>query len=220
MFERLRQFPFENILLDVVLTLLFFSLSSADGFFAGVLPYSLWILAPLQVVTLYFAFEGKSDGVGELRPGRLRNLLGMLASLNTILAVGGFLWLLYLAAAIDRLSGSYPYWQTRFAFIVALFGGILAYGISIDADVTESRKFSRRFLAAFVAGLYLFLTEAFIRFATSGGGRDLFLLLVVMFLSYVPVRLSLVFWAPFSIYDLLSAIFFFGVFVYEVAAVR
>jgi hypothetical protein len=212
----LKKFPFENILLDVVLTILAFLLPDAVGFLTENLSIAIWFVAPLQLLALVCAFQGRAAGLDELRESKIRDGLKGFYTLNLILALGGFLWFFLIAAAVETQTGGYPYWAFRFAFFTVLFGGILAYGISLGNERDATRFLSVRLTTALVVFVYLYFTETLLQAAAAINHLPFFMIALVTLISYLPVRLALAFRPPFSYWDFFSALAFFGVFLYTI----
>ncbi len=104
----IRKMPLESIALDIVLTIAAFLVPSTSIFYRHILITAFWVVAPLQVSALYCAFSGGNPfdkNNGRNLPGRRKTAV----VLNLIRAVGSFLWLFFIANAIDIQTGGYPY---------------------------------------------------------------------------------------------------------------
>lgn len=206
----LRSFPLENILLDAALLLTAFVLPNANLFLSEHLNIAFWFTAPLQVVAIFAAFYGQGRESGR------RNLPDWLLSiytLNLILAVGSFLWLFFVAFAVKKQTGQFPNWAFMFAFFTALFGGVLAFGVSSEISDDDGSSIQRRILVTLLVFLYLYLTESLLEVSIGIASPGIIVLVVVTLISYLPVRLALAFQPPFSYWDLGSAIACFGIYL-------
>ncbi len=206
----LRKFPLENILLDAALLVAAFLLPNANRFLLEHLTAAFWVTAPFQVAALFCAFYGRnSDGGGR----KLPDWLSSIYVLNLILAVGSFLWLFFIAFAVEKQTGQFPNWAFIFGFFTALFGGVLGFGLASEISEEDDMSLVKRFLVVLVVFGYLYFTESIIEVAIGVSDPGIFTIVLVTFISYLPVRLALAFQPPFSYWDLASAIFCFGIYL-------
>ncbi len=209
----LKRFPFENILLDISLVAVAFLLPDARDLVSQNLTTAFWLAAPFQVLALFCAYFGR-DGQS---PGRrLPDWLSMAYMLNTILAVGSFLWLFLVAFAVEKQTGGFPYWGFRFAFFVALFGGILVFGIRLGMSDGGELSLKARCLFVLVIFFFLTFTESLLEASIGISRPGIVTIVVAVCISYLPVRLALAFQPPFSYWDLTSAIVCFLAYLYSV----
>ncbi|MFM9903860.1 MAG: hypothetical protein ACKVQJ_04730 [Pyrinomonadaceae bacterium] len=208
----LKKFPIENILLDVTLVVAAFLLPNANSFLSDHLNFAFWIAAPLQIAALFCAFCGGGTGSGRKLPDWLLSAY----VLNMILAVGSFIWLFLIAFAIQKQSGQFPIWGFRFAFFMAIFGGISAFGASLGMAGEGDSHIVTRFLLVLVVFIYLYFTESLLEVSIGISNPGLPTVVFVTFISYLPVRLVLAFQPPFSYWDLFSGIFCFCLFLSSV----
>lgn len=209
----LKRFHFENILLDISLVAVAFLLPDARDLVSQNLTTAFWLAAPFQVLALFCAYFGR-DGQS---PGRrLPDWLSMAYMLNTILAVGSFLWLFLVAFAVEKQTGGFPYWGFRFAFFVALFGGILVFGIRLGMSDGGELSLKARYLFVLVIFFFLTFTESLLEASIGISRPGIVTIVVAVCISYLPVRLALAFQPPFSYWDLTSAIVCFLAYLYSV----
>lgn len=209
----LKRFPFENILLDISLVAVAFLLPDARDLVSQNLTTAFWLAAPFQVLALFCAYFGR-DGQS---PGRrLPDWLSMAYMLNTILAVGSFLWLFLVAFAVEKQTGGFPYWGFRFAFFVALFGGIFVFGIRLGMSDGGELSLKARCLFVLVIFFFLTFTESLLEASIGISRPGIVTIVVAVCISYLPVRLALAFQPPFSYWDLTSAIVCFLAYLYSV----
>ncbi|MEQ1643294.1 MAG: hypothetical protein ABL959_07640 [Pyrinomonadaceae bacterium] len=209
---RIRQFPLENILLDVGLLLVAFALPNTNSFVNKNLETAFWIAAPIQVGALLCAFWNRDESGGR----RLPNWLSSVYFLNCILAVGSFVWLYLVAFAVEVQANAFPYWGFRFAFGFALIGGILAYhfGHSLSEEF-EPPPFAR-YLLILPVFVCLCFTESLLEVSIAVAQPTTLTVITATMISYLPVRLTLAFQPPFSYYDLASGLICFGIYLYSV----
>jgi|CXWL01.1.fsa_nt_gi hypothetical protein len=211
--EWIKKFPFENILLDAALLVVAFALPSTNLLLSENLTAAFWLAAPFQVLALFCAFYGRDS----YSPGRnLPEWLSLAYILNTILAVGSFIWLYLVAFAVEKQTGGFPYWGFRFAFFVALFGGILVFGFSLGRSDGDELSLKTRYLLVLIVFLFLSFTESLLEVSLGISNVGAIVLVVVTLISYLPVRLALAFQPPFSYWDLASAIVCFVVYLYSI----
>ena len=204
-----KRFPAENILLDVSLLIVAFLLPSANWLLSRYLTAAFWIAAPLQVVALFCAFYG---GAG--RGGRkLPDWLSSIYIVNIIFAVGGFLWLFFVAFAVEKQTGGFPNWGFRFCFFVALFGGIFAFGMGSQMGGDGEMPITTRALLVLAILIYLSFTESLLEVSIGISKPGILTIILITFISYLPVRLALAFQPPFSYWDLTSAVVSFGAYL-------
>ena len=207
-----KQFPAENILLDVSLVIVAFLLPSANWLLSQYLTAAFWIAAPVQVLALFCAFYGGNGGRGGRK---LPDWLSSIYIVNIIFAVGGFLWLFFVAFAVEKQTGGFPNWGFRFGFFVALFGGIFAFGMGSLMGGDGEISITTRLLLVLAVLIYLCFTESLLEISIRISHPGIFTIILITFMSYLPVRLALAFQPPFSYWDLTSAIVCFGVYLYS-----
>lgn len=211
--EWIKRHPIENVLLDAALLVVAFALPSANLLLSENLTAAFWCAAPVQVLALFCAFYGRESH----NPGRnLPEWLSLAYILNTILAVGSFFWLYLVAFAVEKQAGGFPYWGFRFAFFIALFGGLLVFGFSLGRSDGDALSLKARYLFVLIVFLFLCFTESLLEVSLAISTPDSLLVFSVTTISYLPVRLALAFQPPFSCWDLTSAIVCFGVYLYSV----
>jgi len=210
--EWARQFPIENILLDLLLVSAALWLPPANVFWTQHLTEALWIAAPLQVIALFCAFYGgRRTSGGRTLPAWFLSIY----FLNAILAVGGFIWLFLIASAIEKQTGGFPNGGVRFAFLTAVFGGLSAFGAAASRTASGEVSVARRHLLALGVFMYLRFTESVLGVSVGIANPGAATVVGATIISYLPVRLVLAFQPPFSYWDLASAIVCFGVYVYS-----
>ena len=207
----IKKFPAENILLDVSLLIVAFLLPSANWLLSHHLTAAFWIAAPVQVLALFCAFYGRNAGGGRQLPDWLSSIYVV----NIIFAVGGFLWLFFVAFAVDKQTGGFPYWGFRFGFFVALFGGIFAFGMGSQMSGGQDLPITTRLLLVLAIFVYLSFTESLLEVSIGISNPGIFTIILITFMSYLPVRLALAFQPPFSYWDLGSAIVCFGAYLFS-----
>jgi len=206
----IEEFPVENILLDAALLAAAFLLPSPAIFLSQNLSNAFWFAAPVQVIALLCAVNLRSGYGGR----KLPEWLVSARMLITILAAGGFLWLFLVAFAVEKVSGGFPYWGFRFAFFVALFGGILAVGMPSFGDGLKMPA-SIRFASTFAIFFYLWFTESVLEVSVGINHSGLVATVLATLISYLPVRLAIAFQPPFSYWDLFSGVVCFALFLYS-----
>lgn len=206
----IRKFPVENILLDACLLVIAFLVPNTNLLLSHNLVAAFWIAAPLQVLALFCAFFGRDSYSG----GRdLPAWLSSITILNMILAVGGFIWLYLAAFAVEHQTGGFPYWGFRFAFLMALFGGISAVAFGSKLADEHEVHIAVRYLLVLVVFIYLCFTESLLEVSIGIANPGSLTIILATFISYLPVRLALAFQPPFSYWDLVSAIVCFGLYL-------
>lgn len=209
---QIRHFPLQNILLDVGLLLVAFAIPNTNTIVNNNIAAALWIAAPIQVAALLCAFWNRDESSGR----RLPEWLSSVNVLNSILAVGSFVWLYLVAFAVEFQASGFPYWGFRFAFGFALVGGVLAYhfGLSLSEEF-EPPPFAR-YLLVLPVFVYLCFTESLLEVSIAAAQPTTLTVIVATMISYLPVRLTLAFQPPFSYYDLASGLICFGIYLYSV----
>lgn len=210
--DLLRRLPVENILLDIALLLVAFALPDATAVIGENLVAAFWLTAPLQVLALFCAFWHRDDGDGRVLPDWLSGL----QVLNSILAVGSFVWLYLVALAVEQRTGAFPYWGFRFAFGAALIGGILAYFLGRQASEEFETPLAARYLLIVPIFVYLCFTESLIEVSIGIAHPSKIAIAATAIISYLPVRLALAFQPPFSYFDLASALVCFAAYLISV----
>ena len=210
----IKRFPAENILLDVSLLIVAFLLPSANWLLSQHLTAAFWIAAPMQVIALFCAFYGRNSGRGR----KLPDWLSSIYIVNTIFAVGGFLWLFFVAFAVEKQTGGFPNWGFRFGFFVALFGGIFAFGAGSQMSGDGETSIATRVLLVLAVLIYLSFTESLLEISIGISNPGIFTIILVTFISYLPVRLALAFQPPFSYWDLTSAILCFAAYLFSLVS--
>lgn len=207
--EWAKRFPFENILLDLSLLLVAFILPSANYLLSQNLTTAFWLAAPLQVLALFCTYYRRDEDSGGRK---LPDWLLSVYVLNTIFAVGSFIWLFLVAFAIEKQTGGFPYWGFRFAFLFALFGGILAFGIRLGMSDGDELSVKARGLLVLVVFVYLSFTESLLEVSIGISNPGKIIIIVATCISYLPVRMALAFQPPFSYWDLGSGLVCFGLY--------
>ena len=134
--------------------------------------------------------------------------------LSMILTFVSFMWFYLPAMAIKEKTGVFPI-AFMFNFFVSLFGGLLTYFIPEEhLKKNYAENFEVRFLSAFGIFIYLFFTEHLLQVSVNIVNPPVSLTLMVMMIAYFPIRFWLAVREPFSKIDLLSGLFFFGLFFY------
>ena len=209
----LKRLPYENILLDISLVVVAFALPSSTNLISGNLTAAFWIAAPFQVLALFCAFFGRDgDGQGPRSP----DWLSIAYVVNAIFAVGSFLWLFLVAFAVERQTGEFPYWGFRLAFLVALFGGILVFGLRLGMPDGDPVSLKVRYLMVAVIFVFLTFTESLLEASINISSPGKLTVIVATCISYLPVRLAFAFQPPFSYWDLISAIVCFLAYLYTI----
>lgn len=163
--------------------------------------------APLQALALCNMEMLPAD----FKPGWLR----VLEVLVLILGVGGFVWLFVPALVLDSGLG----WKImRVAFFVALFGGVAAVGLVdpmgdqrpawLDAAVGRSVLRAGAVLYLCVSEFLLYQSAHYYR-----GNVALGVIVISVFMSYVPVRWLMVKKRPFCWIEVASSIAAFAWFM-------
>jgi len=214
--DLIRKFPFENILLDAALLAAAFLLPDINPYVAGNLTLAFWLAAPVQVIALFCAFWNR-DEFAKGRP--LPNWLSAAHILACVLAVGGFVWLYLVAFAVEKQAGVFPYWGFRFAFVIALFGGIIAYMTGRRMSDETDLPVWGRYLLVVPVFIYLCFTESLLEVSLAISTPGTLTVIVAACISYLPVRLTLAFQPPFSYWDLTSAFVCFGFYLYWLVCV-
>ncbi len=207
-----RHFPLQNILLDIGLLLVAFALPNTNSIINGNLATAFWIAAPVQVAALLCAFWHRDESSGS----RLPNWLSSVYVLNSILAVGSFVWLYLVAFAVEVQANAFPYWGFRFAFGFALIGGILAYHFGHRLSEEFEPPTFARYLLVLPVFVYLSFTESLLEVSIAAAQPTTLTVIAATMISYLPVRLTLAFQPPFSYYDLASGLICFGIYLYSV----
>lgn len=212
----LKKFPLENILVDVFLALCIFWI--APDFHIYVednLSKVFWFAAPLQCLAIFcLSIVRSSERKPMFKLKLLDDVFNMIYILCMILTFSSFLWFYLPALAIEEQTGVFPTAYLASA-VISLFGGLLAYFIPQDYFKKDnSENFELRLLSALGIFVYLFFTEHLLQVSVNIVKPPVSLILMVMTIAYFPIRFWLAVREPFSKIDLLSGLFFFGLFFY------
>lgn len=189
--------PWQGLLLDG-LTLLFawVAWEPAVQAVTPLLPWLFWLIPPMHMLGVWC---GLTFGEREAPPkGWLWDALLTLKGLALVLAIGGFLWLFVPAAAIQNQTGHFP-GSFVLQFFVMLFGGILVFGLRMEADQPMSKELS--FLGV---GSYLLFTELMLA-ACAESGVPGPMAAFALAMAYFPMRYALAMRPPFSLWELATA---------------
>jgi len=198
-FKKIQRFPFEGVVLDLIMIAFVQIQPSLQLWVAQNLIWAFWLTGAVQCVGLACALRGQ--GAWDEEPRGVMKYVVQLAPLFWILAAGGFMWLFLPALAIDT-----PLAWTTFTvqFFIVLFGGVLAVGLSMESG-GEPLTFKRRILTAFGTLFYLAFSEAVIAACAATGKVGVGGALVALFISYLPIRMTLAIRPPWSLMEAVSA---------------
>ncbi len=210
----LEKFPLENILFDILLTLLLFFLPDQSVYLSNNLYPILWLIVPFHLAALFCAFYKTHEGTPpETEAKPVRKWLGLVYFFSLILAFGTNFWMLYLFKAVEKQHGDLSIWVERLVFIPLFFGGIAVFGLAMQLKPAKYNALLIRVVTALTVFVYIFVSESLLQITFSILDSSAMTVLAVMIWSYLPIRLLLALRPPFSIYDLFSALLFFGIFV-------
>lgn len=211
--EWLKKFPFENILFDILLSLLLFWLPDQSRFLSGNLDVILWLVVPFHLAALFCALINTQEELPrDFVHGRFQKWLGVVYFFSLILTFGTNFWMLFLHQAVERQFGDLSIWSERLLFIPLFFGSVAVYGLALQLKPRKANTLIIRLITAFVVFVYIAVSESLLQITFSILDASMLTVLGVMIWSYLPIRLILALRPPFSLYDLLSALFFFGLF--------
>ncbi len=207
-FKRIQRFPFEGIVLDLIMVAFMQIQPSLQMWVAQNLMLAFWLTGIVQCVGLVCALRGQ--GAWDEEPRGVMKYVVQVAPLFWILAAGGFMWLFLPALAIDTGAG----WLTfTVQFFIVLFGGVLAVGLSMDSG-ERSLTFKTRVLTALGTLIYLTFSEAVIAACAATGKVGAGGALIALFISYFPIRMTLAIRPPWSFLEVVSAA---AAFIYSAA---
>jgi hypothetical protein len=208
MLKRIQRFPFEGVALDLIMVAFMQIQPALQMWVAQNLFLAFWLTGAAQCVGLACALRGQ--GSWDEEPRGVMKFVVQFAPLFWILAAGGFMWLFLPALAIDTQAG----WLTfTVQFFIVLFGGVLAVGLSIESG-GESLTFKRRVLTALGTLIYLVFSESVIAASAATGNVGAGEAFFALFISYLPIRMTLAIRPPWNFAEVVSAV---GAFLYVAA---
>ncbi|MBI4630900.1 MAG: hypothetical protein HY740_04140 [Chloroflexi bacterium] len=198
--KRIQRFPYEGIALDLIMIAFTQIQPPLQMWVAQNLLWAFWLTGAVQCVGLACALRGQ--GSWDEEPRGVMKFVVQFAPLFWILAAGGFMWLFLPALAIDTQIG----WLTfTVQFFIVLFGGVLAVGLSMESS-GEPLTFKRRVLTALGTLIYLAFSEAVIAACAATGNVGAGEAFFALFISYLPIRMTLAIRPPWSFSEVVSAV--------------